>query len=257
MQKIAIGFTKRMDSILAFLNIVSATITVAKTDHRNIKSRASFITFSKRLKSVVVANPNFSLAAYDGSYLTICAEYEMTVRNLIEKFISDAALKCTEYHHLPKEIREWYPVGCANLILNITQDKFSHLTRDQIVRSLASCQKIRGYSLIGEAFSDNHMNFWPDVVEDTFSKRIGLEKVWQKLSRQNRLQTLIGTTEPATVQRQLKDRLYRIMQRRNDIIHRGRTYFVPSETEVAGSATFLREVVISLGDIMADHLAGI
>ncbi len=257
MLTIAQAFSKRCDGIIAYLDIVTATIAVAKADNKSIKSRTSFIASSRKLKDVVLQNQDFSLTAFDGSYLTLCAEYEMTVRKLIEKLVLDAASTCTDYHHLPKSMREWYPDGCSNLILGIKQDKFAHLTKDQLVQSLASCLRTKNYVLIGEVFSDNQNNFWPDTVDDTFSKRIGLTKIWQKLSRDKSLQTLIGTTELSTVERQLRDRLAKIMQRRNDIIHRGRSYFTPSDTEVRDAACYLKVLVSSLGLHMKKYLDGI
>jgi hypothetical protein len=253
MQQIAQDFSKRAQDIVAFLDIISTSITVAKADHKNIRSRSSFVSSSKRLKAKIIQSPYFSLTAYDGSFLTVCAEYEMTIRKLIEKFVLDAAQKCNEYHHLPKEMRDWYPDGCSNLILNIAQDKNAHLTKDMILQSLASCQKIMGYSLLGEAFSDSSRNFWPAVVEDMLSKRMGLSKVWQKISRQTTIQSFIGTDNLSTVERQSKDRLENIMRRRNDIIHRGRSYYTPSDSEVRDAANFLTVLINCLANVIKLH----
>jgi len=257
MLAIAQDFGGRCDGIVSFLDIVAATVKVAKFDHKKVKSRASFVSSSRRLKTIVLQNQNFSLTAYDGAFLTLCAEYEMSIRKLIDKFVLDASIKCTEYHHLPQAMRQWYPDGCSNLILSIAQDKFAHLTKEQIVRSLASCLKTKNYGLIGEAFSDNQRNFRPEVLEETLSIRIGLSKIWQKLSRDAALQAMVGTTEPSTVERQLRDKLSKIMQRRNDIIHRGRSYFTPSATEVRDSAHFLKALALGLALIMEHYLDGI
>jgi hypothetical protein len=166
-------------------------------------------------------------------------------------------VKCNEYHHLPPAMRQWYPDGCSSIILGIDQDKFSHLTKDQILKSLASCVKIKNYNLIGEAFSDNQRNFWPNVIEDTLSKRIGLSKIWQKLSRDASLQTFVGATEPATVERQLRDKLNNIIQRRNDVIHRGRSYFTPSETEVRDGSNFMKILIYSMASTMKHYFNSI
>jgi hypothetical protein len=257
MLAIAQGFADRCDGIVSFLDIMAATINVAKLDHKRIKSRTSFVSSSKKLKAIVLKNQNFHLTAYDGAFLTLCAEFEMSIRKLIDKFVLDASNRCNEYHHLPPAMREWYPDGCSNLILGINQDKFAHLTKDQIMRSLASCLKTKNYNLVGEAFSDNQKNFRPEVVEETLSIRIGLSKIWQKLSRDAALQLLVGTTALSTVERQLKDRLGKIMQRRNDIIHRGRSYFTPSDTEVRESANFLKPLVHGLASVMKNYLDGI
>jgi hypothetical protein len=255
MLKTAHAFEERMDSILMFLDILSASVAMAKSNDRYVKSKAAFVVSSKRLKSIIIRNSNFTLVGYDGSYLTACAEFEMTVRRLIEKFVGEANVKCSEYHHLPKVIRDWYPDGCSSIILNISQDKYRHLTKDQIVKSLASCQRVKGYTLVGEAFSDTRRNFRPKVIEEVLSIRLGLPKVWQKLSREKALQTAVGTSDLATAERALKDKLEKIIQRRNDIIHRGRSYFAPSDSEVRDCSNFLKALVSGLSSVMVNHLA--
>lgn len=257
MLAIAQGFADRCDGIVSFLDIVAATINVAKLDHKRIKSHASFVSSSKKLKVIVLKNQNFYLTAYDGAFLTLCAEFEMSIRKLIDKFVLDASNRCNEYHQLPSAMRKWYPDGCSNLILGINQGKFAHLTKDQIVQSLASCLKTKNYNLVGEAFSDNQKNFRPEVVEETLSIRIGLSKIWQKLSRDVTLQAFVGTTELSTIERQIRDRLDKIMRRRNDIIHRGRSYYTPSESEVRGSASFLKLLVHGLASVIKHYLDGI
>ncbi len=254
MLTIAQEFSRRTESVIALLDIVAAAIVVAKADHKKIKTRAPFVVLSKKLKNAVLANADFQFTALDGPYLTLCAEYEMTIRNLIEKFVLDAVQKCPEYHHLPREMREWYPDGCSKVILDIKQDKFSHLTKEQLVRSLASSLKNREYNLLGEVFSYNQINFWPEIVEDTLSKRLGLLKIWQKLSRDTTLQGIIGTTVLATVERQLKEKLGKIMQKRNDIIHRGRNYCTSSDSEVREAAKILKGIVDALAKLMEQYL---
>jgi hypothetical protein len=111
--------------------------------------------------------------------------------------------------------------------------------------------------LIGDAFSDNSKNFWPETIDEMFRTRIGIDKVWQKLSRENALQVALGTTVPATVEQIARRRLSELLDRRNDIIHRGKTYYAPSETEVRECALFFKALVMNLSEIMENQCAAL
>jgi hypothetical protein len=111
--------------------------------------------------------------------------------------------------------------------------------------------------LIGDAFSDNSVNFWPETIDEMFRTRIGIEKIWQKLSRENGLQTALGTTVPATAEQVARRKLSALLHRRNDIIHRGKTYYAPSETEVRECALFFKALVANLSEIMEKHCAAL
>jgi len=257
MRSIAGLFGKEMDRVVAFLETISIAYQLAKENPTGITSKKKFIENARRLRKVINSCTDMNVVAYDGAYLHACAEYELTVRYLIERYVDRAASKCQDYLHLPKEMREWYPVGCSSVVLNITQDKFRHLTVSTLVSSLASTTKRKKYSLIGDAFSDNSVNIWPETIDEMFRTRIGIEKIWQKLSRENGLQTALGTTVPATAEQVARRKLSALLHRRNDIIHRGKTYYAPSETEVRECALFFKALVANLSEIMEKHCAAL
>jgi len=197
MKNIACRFALEMDNIFSFVDIILSAITLSKSNFSGIKSRKKCFITAKKLKNKVVSSGNLTVVAFDGAFLSSCAEFELCIRKLIEEYIHCAVNKCASYNHLPKEIREWYPLGCSNIIININQDKFSHITLQAILNSIASCVKPsakKGYSLLGEAFSDNTRNFWPNEIDDFFSKRLGIKKIWQKISRESQFQKKMGVS---------------------------------------------------------------
>jgi hypothetical protein len=257
MKTIFAEFSIEMDKVISFVEIIKFSIEIGKADDKKVKSKIPFIKYSKQLKRRLTASSNITPVAYDGAFLRACAEYELTIRKLIEKYIEQATSKCIEYHHLPKQIRDWYLDGCSNIILNLKQDKFKHLTKDAIFRSIASCQKVRNYALIGEAFSDHQRNLWPQELEEILNVRLGLPKVWQKISREVDMQSFIGTADPGTTERVAKSKLDLLLQRRNDIIHRGRSYYSPSDSEVIDCAKYLKVLISCFYLILEKHLLAI
>lgn len=260
MKQIASGFSSEMDRINQFLDLINRCISLAKAGKSPAKSRQAFIAAANNVaKYTSVMGNNLTLLAYDGTYLRMCAEFELSMRQLIEKYVYESSTKCANYNHLPKEIREWYPEGCSLIILNLNQDKFKHLTKDAIIRSLAGCANspTKAYSLIGEAFSDNPRNFWAKDIDNFFSHRIGIPKIWQKLSREKQFKIDLGTSTEAVAEQQGRLKIDNILHRRNDIIYRGKTYYAPSESEIRDCSGFLKTFTTNLAVIMTNHLASL
>lgn len=257
MRGVASRFAANMDNILGFLDVVAATMQLAKESVGRNRSISSFQVAARRVHKSVLSSNRFTLVAFDGAFLTACAEYELAIRDLIEKYIQRAASKCPQYNHLPKEMRDWYPEGCARIILHIKNDRFSHLTRDSVVRSLADSSKNLSGTLVGEAFSDNERNFWPEDIDVFFQDRLGINKIWQKLSRNTSFQASIGTTIPATAEQVARMKLRDLLSKRNNIIHRGRSYYNPSESEIRECVEFYRALISSLAEIMENTIVAL
>jgi hypothetical protein len=259
MRDIARRFSNQMDKICGYIDLILEVISLAKVSQKGLRSKHDFVLNASKVTDSVQKIGNFTITVYDGVYLTACADYELVIRELIEAYMQCAVQKCRLYHHLPQEIREWYPEGCARILLNLDQDKFRHLTKDHIMHSISSCinpSKSKGYSILGEAFSDNERNFWPSEIESYF-KRIGIEKIWQKLSRESNIQDALGTRNDMATEQRAKSKLNELLQRRNDIIHRGKTYYTPSESEVRDCATFFKILIINLAEVMESQIAAI
>ena len=249
-----------MDNIYSFVDVVLSAITLSKSRFTGIKSQKKCFITAKKLKNNIAKSGNLTVVAFDGAFLSSCAEFELCIRNLIEKYIDSAVNKCPAFNHLPKEIRDWYPVGCSNIIINLNKDKFSHITLQAILNSIASCvnpSTQKRYSLLGEAFSDNTRNFWPNEIDDFFSKRLGIKKIWQKISRESQFQKRMGVSNANTAENVGRKKLETLIQRRNDIIHRGKSYYTPSDTEVKECVDYFKIFILSLADVLEKQITAI
>lgn len=153
-------------------------------------------------------------------------------------------------------MRAWHPTGCAHILISIKQEKFRHLDVNMILSSLASCinsSPKKPFKLTAEAFSDNERNFKSDTISDCLQIRLGIDNVWGRLAREPELSSYISALHPDTTIRIARQRLNGIMQRRNDIIHRGRSYYTPGYTEVTECASFLKALVKSLANVLIKY----
>lgn len=256
MLSISSTFTSSMTDVLAFLTVVSDVFQLPSQSITSTTSATAFIKAAKKLRRDVASSNRIDVVAYDGAFLHVCAEFELVVRALIERYIERAVVKCPEFHNLPGDLRNWHPEGCASVILNIKHGRFKHLTTDDVIRGLAGAFRNRSEHVLPDVFSFNERNLKPDVIEECFN-RIAIEKIWQKLSRESAVQTQVGTNTRALAEDLAKRKLGGLMDRRNDIIHRGKSYYTSSLSEVRDSVTYLNTLVTSLAEIMERSLAGI
>lgn len=258
MRTIATRFAADMAEIDAFVDLLTATLDLAKQDPKGLRSKHAIATQALFVHGKARALVSRAVL-FDGPYLTTCAYFELAVRELVEVFVSRLNRRSRTYSHLPKVIQEWHPLGNAEILLNLKRPQFGHLTAEAILKNLASCVVKSGasYQLTPEAFSNNERNFAPDILSDMFKKRLGLEKLWSKLARDAQLQAFLGSTTEALVEKLAWDRLDEAMKRRNSIIHRGRTYYTTSETEVRECSRYFAVLIAALAEVLENHLAAI
>jgi hypothetical protein len=255
----AAKFGQDMDDIHGYVHVIEAALNVVKTSTKGVRSKHPLTRAAVNLHLRGHKVGHFTVAAYDGAYLTACAAFELVVRELIERYVERCSDKCSTYNHLPKEFRNYYPEGCARLILDVGRDKLKHLSHDAIVKSLASCvkpAKSKKFHLLGEAFSYHERNFWPEEIERCL-QYLGIDKVWQKVSREPDLQSSLGTRNDNHTEQVAREKLKGFLQRRNDIVHRGKSYFTPSQSEVIELTSFFKALVKNLAQVMENQFSAV
>ncbi|HUY90482.1 MAG TPA: HEPN domain-containing protein, partial [Pirellulales bacterium] len=194
--------------------------------------------------------------ACEGAYLSACAQFEQGVRDLIEEAAMKAAAKKGTFALLPPEMQNCHTNGCGNILQNLAQDKFGHLTAAGIVSALHGCVVTGAppISLNVEAFSSNERNFKPQIISEHV-KRLGVKKVWSLIRLQPSLQSHFGTASSDDAEKFARERLERIMDKRNTIIHRGKGFAAPSDDEVRECARFFTVLIESLAHVLVDYIA--
>ena len=259
MQSVAIQFTQDMQRAEANLDLVNSTFDLAKYDSKNMRSThpVAIGAIDVLQKARIVGS---TVEAYDGSYLSICAQFEFAVRNLVEVFTNQLNTKIPMYNNLPTCITEWYPKGCSEILLHITQEKYNHLTQLAILNSLASCIRCtakKPYHFIPDAFSSHDNNLRPGVIDEIFKKRLGLDKIWNKLGRETILSTYLGSPNPQTTEQRARAKLEAAISLRNNIIHRGQGFFHPGESDLRDTARYFDALVSSLANVLDRYLASL
>jgi hypothetical protein len=67
----------------------------------------------------------------------------------------------------------------------------------------------------------------------------------------------MGVSNESTAENIGRKKLANLIQRRNDIIHRGKSYYTPSDTEVKECVEYFKIFVVSLAEVLEKQIAAI
>lgn len=245
-----------MAEILNVIDLTKATFDLAKQDPKRFTSKHVMAIAARNVQRKARRVPLATALPYEGAFLTCCAEFERGMRDLLESFAATLATKINLYANLPDGIRGAHLQGAARVLVNIRRDKFKHLVPEAVVAKLAGCMAQpagTGYTLVAEAFSDNERNFKHDVIAEHM-KRVGVGAFWTKAGAEPKLAANLGTASAGMTSRAAMARLDSIMNRRNQIIHRGKGAGVPGESEVREAATFFTALIWCGANVLVNHL---
>lgn len=255
---IATTFASDMNRVLAFLELSVSTFDLAKVNLSRFRSVHPLAVAARDVHAKARAIPVGLSLACEGAFLSACAQFEQGVRDLIEEAATQAVGKKARFSLLPARMQDEHIDGCGKILQNITQDKFKHLTAAGVVASLNGCLcgGAGPYSLVVEAFSSNERNFKPNIISEHVGK-LGLKGLWGLLSNEACLQAHFGSTSPIDTERFARERLERIMDKRNTIIHRGRGFAAPSEAEVKECCSFFSATIEALARVLIAYVASL
>lgn len=258
MLAIATTFKADMDRVIGFVDLSVATFDLAKPSLSRFRSAHAIAVAARDVYAKARAISLGLSLACEGAYLSACAQFEQGVRDLIDEAATQAAAKKGTFALLPAEMRDNHTDGCGSILQNLSQDKFKHLSAPGIVTALHGCVVAGAapVSLVVEAFSSNERNFRPQILSEHV-KRLGLKKVWNLLGLQPCLQAHFATASPADSEKFARERLERIMDKRNTIIHRGKGFAAPSDAEVRECATFFAALIEALARVLIDYVAAL
>lgn len=258
MLALAADFKTSMDRVVAFVDLSVATFDLAKASLNRFRSTLPVAVAARDVRAKARAIPLGLSLACEGAYLSACAQFEQGVRDQIEEAAMRAAGKKATFVLLPSRMQEEHTTGCGKILCSLSQDKFKHLTAAGIVAALHGCMVtgVAPITLVVEAFSSNERNFKPQVISEHVGK-LGVSKVWELLGQQASLQAHFGIASAGDTERFARERLERIMDKRNTIIHRGRGFAAPSDTETRECASFFVALMEALAQVLVDYVAAL
>ena len=258
MLTVAASFSAQMRRIEGYADLVLAVFELAKLPLTPLRGRQALTTAigdAHAKARLIMLGDSLAL---EGAFLSACAMFEETIRDMIEVCADRMAAIKTAYSDLPEKMRKAYLDGCGFILQSLDEDKFAHLTESAIIASLTSCYMTPTppppYSLVVEALSSHRNNLRADVLKDTVGK-LGITDLWRKLGKETALQTHFSTTNPEDATKFSRTRLDSNMSKRNATIHRGISFVAPTGAEVKECAAFFDSLVKSLANVLDAYVA--
>src|SRR5438874_173304 len=118
---------------LRHLGAVPEASSVART----LVGRAALETRSRLIERL-----DWEIISLDGCVLSLAAQFELTVRDLIEWFANSAATKASKYSDLPKRIREQNIRLVGEFLKEFNASRVAHINYPSVVAQLAACTTI-------------------------------------------------------------------------------------------------------------------
>lgn len=260
MNVVASTFSGRMSKVAEWIDLVDILFALGTDDIRRLRSRVSAANRTRDLhRAATGLGTTLTVVAYEGAFLTVCAEFELAIREMIEVFIDRACAAKPTFGALPSAMQKRQHAGCAKIITHIDRPNFNHLTVDQVVDCLYSCHptsSLPRYRLLPEAFSENERNFSWSMLKEVMD-RLGVANFLDRIGIHTGMAAHFGAQVGPRTANLVVSRLDEMMRRRNNIVHRGRTTHSPSATDVKECAAFLAALVISVSDVLSAHLVAL
>ena len=228
-----------------------ALCKIDATDRRRVVARARRVqTSAKKLGT------SLSVVPFEGAFLYVCAEYELSVRTLVEDFGSSVSKRVKRYSDLPEKLRNRNVRYSATILNELDRDMFSSLGEYDVVAKLFKCldpsTPDHSFELCEEAVSYSMRNFKWDIVKDLFGD-LGIKDLMSKVSVDKKLQAALGVTTPGLVSSTLPLQLNQIMLQRNRIVHRSKSVAAPTAADVRSAGKLLSCLLLSLNGVLVAH----
>lgn len=258
MLSIASAFKADVARIEAFVELSESTFDLARVSISGLAGTHPIYASVINVHTKARAIPAGLSLACEGAYLSICAQYEQCVRDLVEATAIDAVTKKGQFALLPQKMREAHLQGCGMILQKLKRDKYKHLSASAIASALHGCvvASASPATLVVEAFSSNERNFKPDTVTEHFGK-LGISDLWKLLGQQACLQSHFRTASPADATKFAMERLERIIDTRNGLSHRARGVASPSPSDVGECASFVVALSEALANVLDSYVASL
>jgi MAE_28990/MAE_18760-like HEPN len=135
----------------------------------------------KEIASLIDGTPNeVAWRVYDhcSTVTRLYAVYEKFVKNLITDWLEFLPNCITEYKDLEKRIRDTHRIGVGRLLVDLSKNRFEHLSVEKVVRSLFSgVNEESEYDLIPDAFLLHEQNLRKDELNKLICDA-GIDNAW-------------------------------------------------------------------------------
>lgn len=181
--------------------------------------------------------------------LYLAGRFENYVRDLFEDLCDSVAGECSEFAHLPRQMRENLVKYTAEVIGNPRKYGHGENGVHAFVSTLAD--NLDGKPLDGvnsKCLSVTSENMWPDTLANIFG-RIGVDKIFERLGEQASVQAFFQVNQSDRAVKEARSYLTRFMELRNRIAHPSGAITWPSIDQTRHHVEYCEVIGRSLAEL--------
>jgi len=205
------------------------------------------------VRGTVLSQRTWETIALDGSLLFLAAQYEVTVRDLIQEMMRRKCQTIVVYTDLPEELRTENTRLVGELLRTGSRDPT--VDQIQVVEEFLRCNK-RGkpVAVYYQGFSHHEHNLAPDELKRLMN-RAGVNEFWPRVCRDPTLQTELNCGGVDAAVAAARSVLLQFILDRNAISHRGPSYQTIGASVLIEYIRFFRHFMPALVRALESHLA--
>ena len=190
----------------------------------------------------------------DGSVLFLSSQFELTVRDMADSFVTAVAARFRRYADLPQGLRDENVRLIGILLQDTTRAQVAHVNSAQIIQELAQClHKGSPVKLFSVGFALHERNMTSGMLAELF-KRAEVRDLWRDIAKAAQVRAYFGNLNVDRTAELAKAKLNAFMEQRNQIAHRGPNYQTVGDTVVLDYIAFFRCIVPALADVLEGRL---
>jgi hypothetical protein len=197
------------------------------------------------------------LPALSGTLLLFLAgRFEHFVRMSFQALCDSLAQKCDRFEQLPDRMRQSLRHFTAEVALTPSKYGFDEVEALGFIVALAeNVSADGGIGTVNSAcLSVTQSNLNPGTLADLY-KRIGVQNLWQDVSKQAKLKAHLELDKDADSEREARARLEDLMTTRNQIAHPSGSPAFPGPEKVVAYLDFVTVLADTLVDISRVQIA--
>lgn len=245
-------FLRSLDDIETNVRLVSHLKGLAKATAPPSSSRGPLGRAAVEVRHTVRSQRTWETIALDGSLLFLSAQYEMTIRDLIQELMRRKCSKAGTYTDLPQPIRDENARLIGNLLRSGSHDPSVDAVK--VAEDFVQCSRIgQPVVLYFEGFATHDRNLSPDELKRIMN-RAGVNNFWPRIGQDAAVQQHFGCADETAAIAEIQNTLKQFIDDRNSISHRGPSYQTVGPTVLLGYVAFFRCTVPSLARCLEAHL---
>ena len=209
------------------------------------------------INSLASPNRKAENLTYDGTVVLLAATYEAFARDTIKAICGEIEIRIPKFDELAEKIKSANARATGRILSRHSEERYSQFDYLDLSKKIGTC--VVGstqYLLNSGPLSSHDRNLSSTELADLF-RRIGIDKLWEKIGATGVVQQYFQTTAPVPAQKAATAKLDEFISLRNQVAHNGSGDSSIGPEALVQWLDFFLTLTESLASIAAEYCNGL